>query len=70
MMVVLVDGWRCGDGVDGADGGVVEMEWTDGWVAHRHAGLAAAAAGGAEEGVRERKRDARPGGHRWLLLGI
>ena len=39
---------------------VVEMEWMDGWVAHRYTGLAAAAAGGGEEGVRERKRDARP----------
>ena len=33
---------------------MVEAEWMDGWVAHRHAGLAAAAAGGGG-GVRERE---------------
>ena len=58
MALVMVDGWRSEDGgavVFGGEG-VELVALLDGWVAeaHHHAGLAVAAAGGGEGGMRER----------------
>ena len=74
LALVRVDGWRSEDGGAVVFGGeVVELvALLDGWVAeaHNHTGLAVAAAGGGEGGMRREGCVTRPPGDRRRWLGI